>query len=86
MCSLEILQVAIPIGSRAATVNQKVCAADETSAGGHQELSQVAHFIRRSCTTGGHTHNHLQIAFPTRAMQFIVGQWRDDITPTRASP
>ena len=80
MCRFEVLQITIPIRSCTATVNQKVGTADETSSGGHQELCHIAHFVRCSCTPGWHALNHLQIAFLAGAMQFIVGQWRDDDT------
>lgn len=76
----EVLQITIPIRSCTATINQKVGTADETATEGHQELSHITHFVGCSGTAGGHALNHLQIAFLAGAMQFIVGQWRDDDT------
>jgi len=55
VCRFEVLQITIPIGSCATSVNQEIGTADETSTGGHQELSQVAHFVECSGTTGWHT-------------------------------
>ena len=78
VCRFEVLQITIPIGSRTATVNQKVGTAHKTPTRRHQELGEVAHFIGCSGTTGWHSLNHFQIAFFARAMQFIIGQWRDD--------
>ena len=73
VCRFEVLQITIPIGSRATAINQKVSTADETATGGHQELCHIAHFVRCSCTPGWHALNHLQIAFLAGAMQFIIG-------------
>jgi len=80
MRSLEVLQITIPVGGCATSVNQEIGTADETSSGGHQELCQIAHFVRCSGTAGGHALNHLQVTILAWAMQFIVGQWRDDDT------
>ena len=80
VCRFEVLQITIPIRSCTATVNQKVGTADETSSGGHQELSHITHFVGCSGSTRWHALYHLEIAFLAGAMQFIVCQWRNDDT------
>ena len=80
MCCLEILQVAVPIRGCATAVNKQVGTTDKTTTGGHQELCQITHLVRRSGTTGRHTLDHPQVAILSWAMQFIVGQRRNDDT------
>ena len=72
------MQVAIPIRGCATSVNEQVGATDKAATGRHQELCQVTHLVRRSCTTGRHTLDHLKVAILSWAMQFIVGQRCDD--------
>lgn len=78
MCCFKILKISVPIRGGTATVDEQVGTADEAATRRHQELGQIAHLVRRSCTTGWHALNHLQVAFFARTVQFVVGQWGDD--------
>ena len=78
MRGFKILQIAKEIRGCRAAVNQKVRAADESSATAHQKFGKVADFIGRTGSSCRRGFQHIAIAFTARTFEFVGGKRRYD--------